>query len=139
MQLQINLQGSKPGCDVQAEAHIMSDDSILARLSAGEFECDAAVVKKYGIELLDMINNAQHKVTMAKVKRIQIEVDVMGKGSIVIDGHDISAMVEGVNIRTRAGKFTSCVLMLCPDMVSVNAECEVKNHSSTEKVDHGKA
>lgn len=49
------------------------------------------------------------------MSKIEIDVGGGGTGTIKIDGHDLSQVVSGINVRIRPGKLTKVYLELVED------------------------
>lgn len=61
---------------------------------------------------------------------LEVQFNAKGVGSIQLDGRDISGAVQGVDIKTRAGKPTEVALHLL--VIELNSEADVQLFLSDE-------
>lgn len=47
-----------------------------------------------------------------KVKRVEIELDAIGRGTVLVDGTDLAGLTRKATIITEAGKLTTVVLTI---------------------------
>lgn len=60
------------------------------------------------------------------INKIELNVGLAGKGSVIIDGKEVGHMVTGINVRIRPGKITRV-------FVSMNADLEMKAQAEIAK------
>lgn len=63
---------------------------------------------------------------IGKVK-VQLKIDSIGLGSVIVDGHDLSNCVRGVDVYTEAGKLLSIDLHLAGVELEADVEALFEN------------
>lgn len=80
---------------------------------------------------------------MTDTKRIEIDINETGLGSVVVDGVDMADILEGVDITIRAGSVTECHIRVSPHAIamkgyaSVQAYVDEFNESEQDKGEGG--
>lgn len=57
--------------------------------------------------------------------KLTINVDGLGQGSFVVDGHDISRLVNGFEIKSKVGNVTEVTLNIVAPELDMNIETEL--------------
>ena len=69
-----------------------------------------------------------------KVK-VQLRIDALGIGSVIVDGHDLSHCVRGVDVRAGAGSLMSIDLHLAGVELDADVEALIENIGVTKHND----
>lgn len=70
---------------------------------------------------------------------IKIDTDIVGYGSVILDGVDISSCIIGVDVSVRVGNVTQVILTIVgPVLADADAEVKAKIKSLDEIVAEGK-
>ena len=57
--------------------------------------------------------------------KLTINVDALGRGSFVVDDHDISRLVNGFEIKSKVGNVTEVTLNIVAPELDMNIETEL--------------